>query len=224
MKQELCYIRNVTVQSVRGWTGLIMSHVALWRVKIWQTFSSLSIVSCPVILVSSCCVVLSPSGDLSADEDDKELSRTNRGDLLTADDEWESPHTDTVVHLCHLRPPCFLSLSSCRMCRPLSAASVGSVGIQDRLNQLVGLFKDRTERKKERLVDPDESEEESPSACMDWLFLQVLSSWSVVIVLICFCLHLLIFHDAPWGKLNSRNFSLNEEDSSRTDVWFLVYG
>lgn len=138
----------------------------------------------------------------------------------------ESHHTQTrlVVHLCHLRPPCFLSLSSCRMCRPLSAASVGTVGIQDRLNQLVSLFKGRTERKKERLVDPDESEEESPSACMDWLFLQVLSSWSVVIVLICFCLHLLIFHDAPWGKLNSRNFSLNEEDSSRTDVWFLVYG
>lgn len=51
--------------------------------------------------------------------------------------------------------------------RPLSAASVGSVVIQDRLNQLVGLFKGRTERQKERLVDPDESEEESPSACKD---------------------------------------------------------
>lgn len=37
--------------------------------------------------------------------------------------------------------------------------------IQDRLNQLVGLFKGRTERQKERLLDADESEEESPSAC-----------------------------------------------------------
>uniref|UniRef100_A0A3Q3W2A3 Cyclic nucleotide-binding domain-containing protein n=1 Tax=Mola mola TaxID=94237 RepID=A0A3Q3W2A3_MOLML len=47
--------------------------------------------------------------------------------------------------------------------RPLSAASVGSLVIQERLNQLVALFKGRTERQKERLVDPDESEEESPS-------------------------------------------------------------
>lgn len=60
----------------------------------------------------------------------------------------------------------FSALSSCRG-RPLSAASVGSVVIQDRLAQLVGLFKGRTERQKERLVDPDESEEESPSACKD---------------------------------------------------------
>lgn len=56
-------------------------------------------------------------------------------------------------------------LSPCRT-RPLSAASVGSLLIQDRLNQLVGLFKGRTERQRERLVDPDESEEDSPSACM----------------------------------------------------------
>ncbi|XP_041636596.1 cyclic nucleotide-gated cation channel beta-1 [Cheilinus undulatus] len=52
---------------------------------------------------------------------------------------------------------------SCRT-RPLSAASVGSVVVQDRLYELVRLFKGRTERQKERLVDPDESEGESPSA------------------------------------------------------------
>ncbi|XP_035507846.1 cyclic nucleotide-gated cation channel beta-3 [Morone saxatilis] len=74
------------------------------------------------------------------EDDDEELMRIslktgNQGDLLTAD-EWT---------------------------RPLSAASVGSVVIQDRLYQLVGLFKGRTEHQKERLVDPDESEEESPS-------------------------------------------------------------
>uniref|UniRef100_A0A4W6CTQ0 Cyclic nucleotide gated channel subunit beta 1a n=1 Tax=Lates calcarifer TaxID=8187 RepID=A0A4W6CTQ0_LATCA len=57
-----------------------------------------------------------------------------------------------------------LSLLSCRT-RPLSAASVGSIVIQDRLTELVMLFKGRTERQKERLVDPDESEEESPTAC-----------------------------------------------------------
>ncbi|XP_035811216.2 cyclic nucleotide-gated cation channel beta-3 isoform X5 [Amphiprion ocellaris] len=85
---------------------------------------------------------ISPGGDLSADEDDEELMKvglktwSSQGDLLTADDEG----------------------------RPLSAASVGSVVIQDRLNDLVKLFKGRTERQKDRLVDPDESEEESPSA------------------------------------------------------------
>ncbi|XP_056879374.1 cyclic nucleotide-gated cation channel beta-3 isoform X2 [Takifugu flavidus] len=65
-----------------------------------------------------------------------ELRTTSQVDLLTAEEET----------------------------RPLSAASVGSVVIQDRLNQLVNLFKGRTERQKERLADPDESEEESPSA------------------------------------------------------------
>lgn len=68
----------------------------------------------------------------------------------------------------------FSVLSSCRG-RPLSAASVGSVVIQDRLAQLVGLFKGRTERQRERLVDPDESEEESPSACKDSVLLQGLT-------------------------------------------------
>uniref|UniRef100_A0A3B4Y4M8 Cyclic nucleotide gated channel subunit beta 1a n=1 Tax=Seriola lalandi dorsalis TaxID=1841481 RepID=A0A3B4Y4M8_SERLL len=61
---------------------------------------------------------------------------SSQGDLLTADEET----------------------------RPLSAASVGSVVIQDRLIELVRLFKGRTEWQRDRLVDPDESEGESPSA------------------------------------------------------------
>uniref|UniRef100_A0A3Q2Q2B4 Cyclic nucleotide gated channel subunit beta 1a n=1 Tax=Fundulus heteroclitus TaxID=8078 RepID=A0A3Q2Q2B4_FUNHE len=62
-----------------------------------------------------------------------------------------------------LQPFTFIiSVFSCRM-RPLSAASIGSVVIQERLNELVKLFKGRTERQKDRLVDPDESEEESPT-------------------------------------------------------------
>ncbi|KAF1393308.1 hypothetical protein PFLUV_G00037730 [Perca fluviatilis] len=48
--------------------------------------------------------------------------------------------------------------------RPLSAASVGSAAIQERLSELVQLFKGRLELRRDRLVDPDESEEESPSA------------------------------------------------------------
>ncbi|TNN31459.1 Cyclic nucleotide-gated cation channel beta-1 [Liparis tanakae] len=35
--------------------------------------------------------------------------------------------------------------------------------LQDRLSELLRLFRGRTERQKERLVDPDESEEETPS-------------------------------------------------------------
>lgn len=49
--------------------------------------------------------------------------------------------------------------------RPQSVASIGSVVVQERLNELVSLFKGRTERQKDRLLDPDESEEESPAAC-----------------------------------------------------------
>ncbi|XP_042337140.1 cyclic nucleotide-gated cation channel beta-1-like, partial [Plectropomus leopardus] len=98
----------------------------------------LSTLSVPDVLLAN----LSAAGDLSADEDGDKLSRSglktwsSQGDLLTADDET----------------------------RPLSAASVGSVVVQDRLSELVRLFKGRTERQKDRLVDPDESEEESPSA------------------------------------------------------------
>ncbi|XP_061560103.1 cyclic nucleotide-gated cation channel beta-3 isoform X6 [Phycodurus eques] len=80
------------------------------------------------------------TANLSADDDDEEesvrgglKSWSSQGDLLTAD------------------------------VRPASAASVGSVVVQDRLGQLVRLFKGRTERQKDRLVDPDESEQESPA-------------------------------------------------------------
>ncbi|KAM7405605.1 hypothetical protein PAMP_000040 [Pampus punctatissimus] len=47
--------------------------------------------------------------------------------------------------------------------RPMSAASVGSVVVQDRLSELVKMFKGRTEHRKDRLVDPDESDEEGPT-------------------------------------------------------------
>nr|XP_029496989.1 cyclic nucleotide-gated cation channel beta-1-like isoform X8 [Oncorhynchus nerka] len=46
--------------------------------------------------------------------------------------------------------------------RPASAASYGSVIVQERVTTLVKLFKARTVRKKEKLMDPDESEEDSP--------------------------------------------------------------
>ena len=53
--------------------------------------------------------------------------------------------------------------------RPTSAASIASVLVSERLSELVVLFKGRTELRRERLVDPDESEEEGPSARMYYL-------------------------------------------------------
>ncbi|KAE8293757.1 Cyclic nucleotide-gated cation channel beta-1 Cyclic nucleotide-gated cation channel 4 [Larimichthys crocea] len=64
-----------------------------------------------------------------------------------------------------------LHLPSCRLTTPQGVVYAPSVGCQCRqrgdpgpVNQLVVLFKGRTELRKERLVDPDESEEESPSS------------------------------------------------------------
>ncbi|XP_072320739.1 cyclic nucleotide-gated channel beta-1 [Eucyclogobius newberryi] len=81
-------------------------------------------------------VGLSLTGEPPMSEEEEEQLKPwgGQGDLLSADEEG----------------------------RPASAASIGSVVVQERLNELVRLFKDRTETKKEKLVDPDESEEESP--------------------------------------------------------------
>ncbi|XP_023683113.1 cyclic nucleotide-gated channel beta-1-like isoform X2 [Paramormyrops kingsleyae] len=47
--------------------------------------------------------------------------------------------------------------------RPASALSQTSTIVTERLQELVKLFKERTERVKEKLVDPDDSDDESPS-------------------------------------------------------------
>uniref|UniRef100_A0A8C9S8L8 Cyclic nucleotide gated channel subunit beta 1b n=1 Tax=Scleropages formosus TaxID=113540 RepID=A0A8C9S8L8_SCLFO len=47
--------------------------------------------------------------------------------------------------------------------RPGSALSQTSMVVNDRLQELVKLFKERTERVKEKLIDPDSSDDESPS-------------------------------------------------------------
>jgi len=55
---------------------------------------------------------------------------------------------------------------SCRgLERPMSAASQTSMVVNERLQELVKLFKGRTVRVREKLTDPDDSDEESPSAC-----------------------------------------------------------
>lgn len=94
---------------------------------------------------------------------------SSHGDPLNADDEYVSKICrDSSVTFVR---PFIIPMSSCRM-RPLSAASIGSVGVQERLNELVRLFKGRTERHKDRLVDPDASEDESPATCECVLRLQ----------------------------------------------------
>lgn len=49
--------------------------------------------------------------------------------------------------------------------RPASSASQTSTAVNERLQELVKLFKERTERAKEKLIDPDDSDEETPPAC-----------------------------------------------------------
>ncbi|XP_063045305.1 cyclic nucleotide-gated cation channel beta-3 [Engraulis encrasicolus] len=44
--------------------------------------------------------------------------------------------------------------------RPVSSASQSGIVVHERLQELVTLFKERTERVRDRLIDPDESEEE----------------------------------------------------------------
>ncbi|XP_031425349.1 cyclic nucleotide-gated cation channel beta-3 isoform X3 [Clupea harengus] len=48
--------------------------------------------------------------------------------------------------------------------RPHSSASHTGIDVNERLQELVKLFKERSERARDRLIDPDESDEESPSS------------------------------------------------------------
>ncbi|XP_049339712.1 cyclic nucleotide-gated cation channel beta-3 isoform X2 [Astyanax mexicanus] len=62
-----------------------------------------------------------------------------------------------------MRTPGLLAVDEENPDRPASAASQTSI-VNVRLQELVKLFKERTDRTRDRLVDPDESDEESPSA------------------------------------------------------------
>ncbi|XP_055797226.1 cyclic nucleotide-gated cation channel beta-1-like [Salvelinus fontinalis] len=48
--------------------------------------------------------------------------------------------------------------------RPASSASQASYVVNERLQELVKMFKERTERAKEKLIDPDDSDDDSPTA------------------------------------------------------------
>lgn len=63
-------------------------------------------------------------------------------------------------------PPAFGCCFHSGQGRASSTASQNSAIINDRLQELVKLFKERTEKVKEKLIDPDvTSDEESPQPC-----------------------------------------------------------
>lgn len=49
--------------------------------------------------------------------------------------------------------------------RPASSASQTSAVVNERLQELVRMFKERTEKAKEKLIDPDSSDEDSVVPC-----------------------------------------------------------
>lgn len=49
--------------------------------------------------------------------------------------------------------------------RPASSASQSSTVVNERLQELVRMFKERTEKAKEKLIDPDSSDEDSVIHC-----------------------------------------------------------
>lgn len=49
--------------------------------------------------------------------------------------------------------------------RPASSASQTSMVVNERLQELVRMFKERTEKAKEKLIDPDSSDEDSIITC-----------------------------------------------------------
>lgn len=63
--------------------------------------------------------------------------------------------------------------------RPASSASQTSTVVNERLQELVRMFKERTEKAKEKLIDPDSSDEDSVISCelkFQQLFLLFLNS------------------------------------------------
>ncbi len=105
--------------------------------------------------------------EMASGEEDEDM---NKSDLLNVD-EWvlkihivALDSTEMSYFTWHGFLWCVVI--SCRgLERPASAASQTSIVVNERLQELIKLFKERTGRAKERLVDPDESDDESPSAC-----------------------------------------------------------
>lgn len=93
----------------------------------------------------------------------------SQSSLQSNDDMWalfKHTHLQTSAYWdtsCNL--PHFLFLRFRLKDRPASAASQTSAVINERLQELVRMFKERTEKAKERLIDPDSSDEDSIVPC-----------------------------------------------------------
>uniref|UniRef100_A0A8C7CV38 Cyclic nucleotide-binding domain-containing protein n=1 Tax=Oncorhynchus kisutch TaxID=8019 RepID=A0A8C7CV38_ONCKI len=119
---------------------------------------------CPFLFVSYCLTLfrLPLSGLLllveerSAEEDDVSHPPQLRC--------HQTPVMQTRIYTCTHTRSLTDDVMHCRD-RPASVASYGSVNIQEGGTTLVKLFKARTVHKKEKLMDPDDSEEDSPQAC-----------------------------------------------------------
>lgn len=73
-----------------------------------------------------------------------------------------SPHTDTHKVSSTIT---FMSFFPSLKERPASSASQSSTIVNERLQELVKMFKERTEKAKEKLIDPDSSDEDSIILC-----------------------------------------------------------
>ncbi|XP_063053262.1 cyclic nucleotide-gated cation channel beta-1-like [Engraulis encrasicolus] len=82
---------------------------------------------------------------------------------LYSQDNEEEDEKETSVHAWPSQSS-LLSADEGMKERPASAASQTSTAVNERLQELVKLFKERTERAKEKLIDPDDSDEDTPPA------------------------------------------------------------
>uniref|UniRef100_A0AAY4DXC2 Cyclic nucleotide-binding domain-containing protein n=1 Tax=Denticeps clupeoides TaxID=299321 RepID=A0AAY4DXC2_9TELE len=83
--------------------------------------------------------------------------------LYSQDEDEDETETETVIRAWPSQSS-LLSADEGVKERPSSSASQTSTFVNERLQELVKLFKERTERAKEKLIDPDDSEDETPPA------------------------------------------------------------
>lgn len=91
-------------------------------------------------------------------------------------------HTHRCTHMLYMNTHTRKASSKC-IClflrlkeRPASAASQTSAVVNERLQELVRMFKERTEKAKEKLIEPDSSDEDSIIPCECFFSSHVLTS------------------------------------------------
>ncbi|XP_031420087.1 cyclic nucleotide-gated cation channel beta-1-like isoform X3 [Clupea harengus] len=96
----------------------------------------------------------------------KQQNIWNKIKKLYSQDNADEDERETAVRAwpSHSSQSSLLSVDEGLKERPASSASQTSAIVNDRLQELVKLFKERTERAKEKLIDPDESDEDTPPA------------------------------------------------------------